>query len=534
MTNLPEVGPRQRVIALVVYCAVLLLIHYWTVEQNLPPSTIKGLWLYAGIASLLLGSRLLNPYFTPPGDAAVNAFVSAVAILAAWEAAHERSMALGALYWAGAYCLLVFTATILSLLSRPPLGTPIPSWIVVIERAGRALGAPNVIYTVVIIAAVWVFHRSEPLQVFAILTVTLVIVAFAPVDRLLAFYSWIGDLNFRALPEGIIGVIAAHQSPGIVLIRQTQTDGETVSRGSPLLVCDDGGPHTLGVALNYVGRDEGNLLRVLTIPIPNQLTKRTDAVAAALGTGVAARLSLTSDEMAMIPDAHPASILRRMDQLCGIVDQDTSLDFLQFEVIEDRELAEGCLVETNISGVAVLYQVMEGLTREDIVQQKNKYGYARGKARKIGRWNPDDETFEPVKWLPNMNGAIFLKVAENFVPSCNSVGHFPRTNYGVRLSIPEAVTHNTAILGILGIGKSFLAIELVERMISHGVKVICLDLTNQYADHLAPFLDPVYEEAQLAILRQVEGRGAPHQNKEHGGTRPAFKERMKQQLASRR
>ena len=118
------------------------------------------------------------------------------------------------------------------------------------------------------------------------------------------------------------------------------------------------------------------------------------------------------------------------------------------------------------------------------------------------------------------------------MPSCNSVGHFPRTNYGVGLSITEAVTHNTAILGILGIGKSFLAIELVERMIAHGVKVVCLDLTNQYADHLAPFLDPVYEEAQLATLRQVEGRGAPHQNKEHGGTRSAFKERMKQQLAA--
>ena len=67
-------------------------------------------------------------------------------------------------------------------------------------------------------------------------------------------------------------------------------------------------------------------------------------------------------------------------------------------------------------------------------------------------------------------------------------------------------------------------------MIACGVKVICLDLTNQYAEHLAPFLDPAYEEGQLAALRQVEGRGAAHQNKEQGGTRPAFKARMKEQL----
>ena len=145
-----------------------------------------------------------------------------------------------------------------------------------------------------------------------------------------------------------------------------------------------------------------------------------------------------------------------MTQLCGIVDHDTSLDFLQFEVIEARDLAEGCLVENaHRPGETVLYQVIEGLTREEIVQQKNKYGYARAKARKIGRWDLDDGSFKPAKWLPSINSAIFLKIAENYVPSHSAVGHFPRTNYGVDINISEAVTHNTAILGILGIGIHF-------------------------------------------------------------------------------
>ena len=83
MAVFPEAGPRQRVIALITYCGVLLAIQYWIVEPRLPPGTINGLWFYSGIASLLLGSRLLNPYFTPPVDAATNAFVSCVSILAA-------------------------------------------------------------------------------------------------------------------------------------------------------------------------------------------------------------------------------------------------------------------------------------------------------------------------------------------------------------------------------------------------------------------------------------------------------------------
>jgi hypothetical protein len=234
-------------------------IQYWLVEQHFPPGTIKGLWFYAGIASLPLGSRLLNPYFTPPGDAAVNAFVSSVSVLAAW--AHEKSIDIGALNWAAAYCVVVFMATMVSLLFRPPLGEAQPVWLTVVDRFGRALGAPNVIFTVVIIAAVWVFHRSESLQVFAILTATLVIVAFSPIDRLLAFVSWVITLKSRGPPHGVVGDIAAFQSPDLVLIRQVV--GDSVPTGTPLLLCDDRGPRTLGVALNYVGRYEGNLLRAL-------------------------------------------------------------------------------------------------------------------------------------------------------------------------------------------------------------------------------------------------------------------------------
>jgi uncharacterized protein len=164
MAVFPEAGPRQRVIALITYCGALLAIQYWIVEPRLPPGTINGLWFYSGIASLLLGSRLLNPYFTPPGDAATNAFVSCVSILAAWEAAHEKSMPLAALYWAGAYCVAVFIISIISLLLRPPLGMRSPPWLVASERFARALGAPHVIFTVVIVVAVWVFHRSQPLH----------------------------------------------------------------------------------------------------------------------------------------------------------------------------------------------------------------------------------------------------------------------------------------------------------------------------------------------------------------------------------
>jgi len=40
------------------------------------------------------------------------------------------------------------------------------------------------------------------------------------------------------------------------------------------------------------------------------------------------------------------------------------------------------------------------------------------------------------------------------------------------MNVQQLVTHNGAILGILGAGKTFLALELVERMLLEGIKVI--------------------------------------------------------------
>lgn len=84
----------------------------------------------------------------------------------------------------------------------------------------------------------------------------------------------------------------------------------------------------------------------------------------------------------------------------------------------------------------------------------------------------------------------------------------------------DLVTHNTAILGILGIGKTMLAMELAERMMSAGIKVICVDLTNEYSTKLAAYIDPGKEAAVRAELRAIGagGKSKVHQNVEEGGS----------------
>src|SRR5437667_9296121 len=213
--------------------------------------------------------------------------------------------------------------------------------------------------------------------------------------------------------------------------------------------------------------------------------------------------------------------------LAGIVAPDTTVETLYFEVVKDEGLEEGRLVEVQIGKRIVTYQVVNGLTKEEVVQQKNTHGFARAQAQKIGEWDAEAKRFKFVKWLPTSNAPVFLKSTSAFEATSSAVGHFPGTNYPVSIeSIDELVTHNTAILGILGVGKSMLAIELVERMMAAGIKVICLDLTNQYADELTDYYDASYEANCLARIEEAgkKDRDSWADDPEKGGSICALRE----------
>ena len=99
-------------------------------------------------------------------------------------------------------------------------------------------------------------------------------------------------------------------------------------------VTDPHGPELLGIALNYVGRDEGNLLRVLTTTMPQRLAGGSQSSAVAADVGMALPMLIDDDEAASI------STLQWIKRLRGIVDSDSSPDYLLFEVIDDDGIAE--------------------------------------------------------------------------------------------------------------------------------------------------------------------------------------------------
>jgi|SRR5579859_6789721 len=502
----------------------------------MPPTSDKGLWFYSALAALLLGNLILSPFFTKPADAISYAVTGIVALLATsiWRVpsagAFDRTVWLLTVLYVVAVSLAGLLSIVLKDSQRPSL-----------ERLARSLyafcdnvGGPRSVFSVIFLFAVLAFHRNSPREFITLGVAWAVIIGMRPLEAAAdLFGQWITIWGSSARVDGI-GVVVAHQAPGIALVRQTDERGQ--SFGDLLAVPGSDGELTIGLATDYVGLAEGRWLRVLLLDPPEEVQQRLHKFFGRFGTSQRA-FSLGSGHksepvVAACLQAHP--LVQRHERLLGIVAQDTDITRLRFEILRtDVDLEEGQLVEVRLGKRMVLYQIVNGLTKEMILQQKNMYGFVRGDAKKIGCWSEGLKRFEIVKWIPQPNEPVFLVKGEAYEASREAIGHFPGTNFKVGINPNFLVTHNTAILGVLGSGKSFLALELVERLIAEGIKIVALDLTSQYASELKPYYDLEKEQPRLKKLAETgtAGKANVSRNVEEGGSIVSFAAAIKRDLA---
>lgn len=512
----PALSQKTRFILLIVEASILCLASWVAFGQIFPPDGEKGFWFYSALLGLILGSRLDTPFYAKPADVVLYAAPAAIALAlvntwSKWESGIKVAFVVAVFF-----CVFVGILGAVAILLKD---TKQP-WLQRVSNAARVLaetlGAPRAIYTVVIAFSLYAFHVKAPIEFATIVTAWVLTAVLSPIESSVR----IGRRLMRIFKLDTIidsdGEVVAYQTPGLILVRQSASS--KIVTGDLVAVHDPLGKTRLALALDHVGRDEGVLLRTIEIEdveVPESIEEQVFT----LNENAVVRISSVDSAIAI------ADLVKEKESIVGLVAADTSIEKLFFEVVKDDGLEEGRLVEVKIGGRKVTYQLVNGLTKEEVVQQKNTHGFVRAQAQKIGEWDAEAKHFKLVKWLPKPNSPVLLKSAMELQPSSNAVGHFPGTNYPVSIkSIDELVTHNTAILGILGVGKSMLAIELVERMMVAGVKVICIDLTNQYATALAPYFDSATEQASLDILRNIgqASKSKVQKNVEDGGSKKEF------------
>jgi len=194
-------------------------------------------------------------------------------------------------------------------------------------------------------------------------------------------------------------------------------------------------------------------------------------------------------------ETHP--IYANFKNLIGNIWEGSTINKIKFnklftdELQKDRRIGEGSIIQTEIANEEVLYQIIDAKTEEESLEYKDTHGFTIGTAQKLGRYDFATNELNTVKWLPEIYTPIFLLDPLKLEYDCKKfIGKLPNTSYGIAIkNTAELVTHNTAILGILGIGKSCLTFELIQKLIdTTGVKIFCIDLTFQYLKVLPKYV----------------------------------------------
>ena len=459
-----------RVWVAIGYVVGLLALSEYLTGQWWPPFGLTGLWFYAAFAALVLGEFLIEPFFTRPADAIANgiALLIAVASVSLNDAQVDPATAKAGRTVLFAYGLIIVGMALVAVVFKDSSGPRAGIAAAATDLVGR-YGRSRWVFSVLLFAAGYAVFADEADKVAVLYLSWLAVTVLQPFE---AIAVWIAAR--RARPRrGPIGRVERIEDPGILVARLPA--GSTPSLGSKVLL---GSGHLPGTVVDVTTSLETPVVRVAPIsaaPFP-------------VGTEVQ-----VLDEKAE-------------DPVVGHVGAGTNLDELSLDTppaVADLGLSEGRLVAAPIGAMDALFQVTsaEVVTSRDVDLQRDLVHVT---ARKLGVWNEGATSFDPVPWIPRPGEPVKLLSrpgAPVFV--AERIGHVPGTVYGISIDLDYAVTHNSAILGILGIGKTHLAWELIQRMLAAGIKVVALDITGRYSQHLSGICSPATENA---IAEQIENQ----------------------------
>ena len=517
-----RLSQRSRLIALAVYIGTLFLITRIAFGSWAPPTDHRGLWFYSGLAALLLGNLLVTPYFSKPVDTVSYTVAALVGLLPFrnFTPAPEDQAVASTLWIALVVWLCVMLgASILAITLRTATSPVATNVSATLYELSNRFGTPRIVFSAVFLYAIMLFHRRDSREVVPLTIGWIVLVGLAPIETFMGFWRRISGIWGRGSGAKVVAQIIGREIPHVLLVKAV---AEKLSFGEAVIAAGCSGDVVLGVCLDQYGFSEGAWQRVYELCpasrewAPFDMDRVLGGEVFRPGIGVSEVLCRQA-------------IWNDRDRLIGIVSVSTSLHKLHIEVLRDKMgLEAGCIVQAQVRDRHVLFQVLDGLTTEEIVQQKNTRGYVRAIARTLGSWNCQTEMLEQVKWIPSPNVPVFLQQSVEADYDAKFIGQLPGTAYGLSVDPAQLVTHNAAILGILGSGKTFLALELIERMLLSGIKVVCLDLTNQYAQQLTPYFDQAELAAEIAGLKAIgqQGRTQVRQNVEEGGSVKEFRERL--------
>lgn len=424
-------------------------------------------WFTSGLLLVILLGIIDQPHFSKDANIFVNSVAAMVSLIAVKVAARDFLW-----YVFLAWSLwLVLSSYLLMIVRSRPLHSETRS-MQLVSRVNRQTGRPEALFSAFFLWAIFKQFRPDTEAYRA----------------LLLYWAVFILLNTRTVATAIAEVLSSRFLPAGTI------DGQIIRFSSPrAIVCELNAelpllPPGASIAIGATDCD----LATASIVDDRVLNGRRFVRAAITTAGSEwARLARASAGRIRVRVISPESSSRPV----AIVGMGSSIGDLKFLVNPDADLVEGEVVAVDMpDSRRAYYQIVAGVLREDSLDEASAIQDVEVTASQLGLWREERCRFEPISWVAPAGGLVFRLPSSKEVHSIPAghlkLGVVPNSSFPVHVSLSDIVTHNTAVVGVTGSGKSYLAFWIIESLAKAGVRVLILDISRQhwiFLQHLDPF-----------------------------------------------
>lgn len=454
--------------------------------------------LFVSVALLLIfGSYIAEPFFTKPTDVLVNATGIFLFLLSI----NSPSSFVGYSLLKGLSIALIVLSLVAIFVSSVFKKN---KWQEVFVDILVKIGRSKVAYSVIYLASLVSYFSDKPIAFSVFFTFWVVFATSFIAEGLVVYASKIFIYIFgEDKNSSYVGEAIGYENPYVFKVEIDLIKTKvSVVRGDLVRITLKGESEVLGVVVDqkvllnrkwltvYLLRENNDFVRVSQISFLNYKNFLANSYKVYKTTPTV----LSSDIQEILENN---SLYKNRNNFIGYVEQGSDINKIRFYILPNYDelgIVEGTVVSTRINNKDVLFQVIDGNTKEEGLDKHDKHSFISVVARKLGEYNLANKEISSVRWLPEMYSPVFLLEKNRVITDeTNSkvIGALPNTAYKIEIKDFEALTtHNTAILGILGIGKSCLTFELIKKAIEHSeVKIICIDVTNEYTKELPKYIN---------------------------------------------
>ena len=444
-----------RLTMMFVSLAVILSVGWFSTESF--QFATGQFWFISGALLLVMLSLVDQPHFSKDANVFVN---GATALVSLFVIVESQRFGIWWIFFSWAIYLIAASFTLMALRSRELyLETKAVQFF---SRVNRTIGRPEAIFSAFFLWGVFLQFTYPKDGV--------------TINTLFLFWALFMILNVPGIAQTVSGLFAAPSEA-------TLSAGVITGIQSPRLAIVK-----LSARLpdGIVGKKV-----VLTLVGGEQVAEGTlfeDCVVGGLRQG---RIALTSfgpkwcevSAGGRIEIAFPDSSVSSSRPV-GVVSAGSTIGRLVFEVDPRTSLHAGEVVKVNADSADTYYQIVSATIDQASLDEGNASQSVRVAAGQLGRWEVEKATFSPIDWVAPAGELVAVSSGDGISGTTPEgrclVGHVPSSTFPVHVHVSDTITHNTALIGVTGSGKSYLAFHLIEAYLDAGIKVLILDLTRQH------------------------------------------------------